>query len=203
MNVPARGGTALRAHIGAFLAQAMPPLIDAARTAWAMSEYQLPYPKMYDAIDPSMVGNDSYPALGAVLLNDRNHIREDWDIHAQQVYSPVYSIRLFVSARTPLTEAEIWEEPQKASAVRVRDDLTRLIQQALLQTPSLGRPSELKLDEASLQTDYLEPVLTRSQGGRWVASSMVSVEIAFTESTYAPAIGTANTTLITAQPLNP
>jgi len=194
-----RGPTKLRAYISEFLAAAMPDVIVIARDQWGLDGYSLPEPKMYDAVDPSLVGNDQYPALGAVVLNDRNHIRQDWDSWAQQTYATTYSVRIFVAARTPQTADGSWELETKASAIRLRDDLTRLLQHVLLQTPSMNRPDEIRAEETSMQTDYLEPMMTNTQSKRWVAPSIVTIEVSFTESTVTTPIGTANTFIVTVE----
>lgn len=204
MNVPARGGTQLRKVISDFLTTAMPPLIDVCRTQWNLADWQLPHPSKYDAIDPGMVANNDYPAIGTVMLNDRDHIRQGFDLHAQQVYSPVYTVRSFVVARTPFDpDTQKWEQDYKETAVRLRDDLTRIFQQVILQTPSLGTSKQARVDEGSMQTDYLEPWLAKTQSARWLAAATISFEVAYTESTYAPPIGNANTFKVDADLLIP
>lgn len=201
MTTIMRGPTLLRSYISTYLETAIPPLIDEARVQWDLDEYHLPYPLSYDAIDPSMV--DKFPAIGAVVLNDRNHIREDWDLHAQQTYSAIYSVRLMVVARTPMDSNERWVQPEKESALRLRDDLTRLVHHAVLDTPSLGRPDEIRCNEGAMLTDYIEPFQANTQSKRWIGSSVVTLEIAFTESTWVPKIGDADTITVEEVILNP
>lgn len=191
-----RGPTKLRAYISEFLESAFPDILSIAWDQWDLDQYTLPVPKMYNAIDPGLVGNDEFPAIGVLVLNDRNHIRQDWDLQAQQTYAVIYSVRIFVAARTPQTADGKWESDAKGSSIRVRDDLTRLLQHVLLQTPSMGRPAELRMEETSMQTDFLEPFLTNTQAKRWVSASVVTMDVAFTESTVTTKIGTANTFIV-------
>jgi hypothetical protein len=198
-----RGGTALREYISNFLASAVPGTVDVMREHYGLDEYQLPYPVKYDAIDPTLIGNDEYPAMGCVVLNDRNHIREDVSPTAELIYSAIYSVRFVVIARTPKTADGGWEEQEKATAIRLRDDLTRCLHHVLLQTPSLGQPDFIKMNEVTMTTDYLEPSLINTQSKRWFAASLVTAEIAFTESTWLTAIGTADTVTIQGIKLTP
>lgn len=198
-----RGATTLRQHLQYFLEQEIPPVIDAMRDQYELSEFELPYPAEYDAVDPTLVTNDEYPILGAVVLNDGSWNREDWDTHAQQIYSPVFNVRLVVVARTPQTEDEEWEEPQKSSAIRLRDDLVGAVHHVILQTPSLGQPDSIRCNESNMTTDYLEPYLSNSQSGRWIAAALINITVSFTESTYCPPVATANTVTVIEQKLVP
>lgn len=198
-----RGATELRRYISEFLSDAIPPTVDVMRDQYELDEFQLPYPKKYDTIDPTIVSNDEYPAMGSVIINDRNHVRNDVDPYAQLVYSTVYTVRLVVVARTPDDGQGNWEKYGKEGAVRLRDDLTRCLHHVLLQTPSLGHPDFIKLNEGAMTTDYLEPFLANTQSKRWIAASLVNAEVAFTESTWLPAYGTANTIDIEERMLNP
>lgn len=198
-----RGPTLLREIVAEHMAAEAPAVVQAMRTQYGLNEWTLPSFTSYNAIDPTLVGNDEFPAFGAVVMNDRGHTRESWDLHAQVLYSPVYSMRLFVVARTPRTQDEQWEEPAKESALRVRDDLTRVVQHVLLDKPSLGHPESVRCEETSLLTDYVEPFLANRQSGRWIAASVITIEIHFTESTYVPKIADADTVIVTADKLIP
>jgi hypothetical protein len=188
-----RGGTKLRAYISEFLSAQFPILLPTAWDQWNLDQYSLPEPVKYDVIDPTQVGNDEYPFLGVLIVNDRGHNRDSWDYQAEQVYTPVFSVRILLVVRTPLMSDGKWETDTKGSAVRVRDDLTRLLQHILLQTPSMGRPGEIRLEESSITTDYTLPFLPNTQSKRWVCESMLTMDVSFTESTVTTKIGTANT----------
>lgn len=191
-----RGGTKLRTYISEFLEEQFPDVLDIARDQWGLDQYSLPTPAKYDTTDPTQVGNDEYPFMGVMMLNDRGHIRDSWDYQAEQVYSPVYSVRILTVVRSPSTADGKWESDPKQSAMRVRDDLTRLLQHILLQTPSLGRPNELRLEESSLSTDYTLPILANTQSKRWICESMITVDVSFTESTVTTKIGDANQIIV-------
>jgi hypothetical protein len=204
MTLMLRGPSLLRQHITTFLQTVMPLAVATMRDHYGLDQYQLPAPGKYDAIDPTSVDNDDYPAVGCVVLNGRNYVREDWDLHAQQVYSVVYTVRFVIVARTAFDAEGEWEESGKASAIRVRDDLTACLQNILLSEPAMGRPDAIKMNEVALTTDYLEPFMANTQGpGRWVAASLVNTEIAFTESTYLPPYGTAETITVDERILTP
>lgn len=198
-----RGATTLRNHVQNFLVQEIPPVIDVMREEYALSEWELPYPAHYDCVDPTLVANGEYPLLGAVVINDNTWNRVDWDTHAQQVYSPVFTLRFYVVARTPQDAEGEWESPGKQAAIRLRDDLIGALHHVILQTPSFGQPDSIRANESNMTTDYLEPVSTNTQGDRWIAEALINVSVAFSESTYCPPIGTANTATVTAQKLVP
>lgn len=201
MTTIMRGGTLLRQYVNSYFETALPPLIDVARTQWGLDQYRLPYPAQYNAIDPTMV--DSYPAIGSVVLNDRNHIREDYDLHAQQVYSAVFAVRVMVVVRSPLDAQDRWIQPEKEEALRLRDDMTRLVHDAVLDKPSLGRPNEIKCNESAMLTDYVEMFQANTQSKRWVGASVITLEVAFTESTWVPPIGDADTITVQVENVSP
>lgn len=192
-----RGPTKLRGYISEFLEHDLPPVLDVARQQWGLDEYTLPDPKKYDVADPTMVGNDEYPAIGCVIRNDANHVRSSWDVHAEQIYSPNYTVAIFVVVRTPQDAEGNWITPEKTEVIRLRDDLTRMVQHILLQTPGMLRPEEVRMEETSMKTDFLEPYLANTQSKRLIAASVITVDFVFTESTVNTAIGTANTITVT------
>lgn len=203
MTTIMRGGTLLRSYISEFLQAALPPAIDAARGQWNVDSDHLPYPGKYDTIDPTAIGNNEYPGVGAVVLNDRNWVREEVDALAQQVYSATWAVRLVIVARTPHNDEGEFFTPEKETAVDLRDNLVSLVKAVILQTPSLGRPDEIRVEETALTSDYLEPFQANTQSKRWIAAALINTEIHFTERTYATKIGDTDEMIVQVENIGP
>jgi hypothetical protein len=180
---PMRGMTLLRRRVASFLEVTVPPLIDAAREQWPVEDPRLlPYPVKYDAYDMTLV--EKFPAIGFTAINDRDHVRVDVNDCAEQEYWITYSMRMFILARSPEDEDGAFLGQPKDEAIRLRDDLLGIVKGALLQTPSLGDPANIRLDEGSITTDYLEPIMPNAQSRRWIAGSINAMEIKFREYTH-------------------
>lgn len=184
-----RGFTALRQHISGYLANTLPDLIDVAREQWGdVDEYNLPYPKKYDWYDITLV--NEYPAIGLVPGNDSDPRRIDITDQGARETSTRYSLRLFIVAASPLgPDGKHVGEPKQA-VLQLRDDLTRLVHAALLESPNMGR-SDIELIQESLTSDYLEPIKINNQTTRWVAAGLIGMEVRFTEYTRSLSYGVA------------
>lgn len=189
-----RGFTSLREYIAAFLAAEVPALIDVARLEWAgVDALTLPYPEKYDWYDLALV--NQYPAIGLVPANDKDHRRTDITDHGAKEIWTNYATRIFVIAASPLDANGQFIGDGKASALRLRDDLLRLVQAALLDYPNLKR-TDVKLVEESMVTDYLEPMKVNTQNPRWAAAGIISVDFRFMEYTRSLKYGNANTVVV-------
>jgi hypothetical protein len=198
MSLIMRGPTLLRAIIQGFLADAIPAAVDVMREQYELTEYQLPYPARYDTVDLTVVGNDEFPTIGAVVLSGRDFVRTDIGEEAEQEYMPTYPTRIMVVARTPLDENEEWEEPVKDSAIRLTQDLAQLMLNCILQTPSFGAPEAVRMNEESVSIDYMDAIMPNTQSKRFAAMASIACDIQFRETTYAVKYGDANTiTLVT------
>jgi hypothetical protein len=198
-----RGPTRLRAVMETYLADTVPPLLVIARDQWGLDEFSLPDPRRYDTTDPTMVANDEYPMLGATVLSAANFIRQDIGEEAEQEYGIRYPVRIFVIARTPQLANGEWEEDVKNSAVRVCQDLTQVVVNLLLQTPSMGMPEAVRMDETTLAVQYADSVMPNTQSKRYICMSAINCDITFMETTWAVKYGDADTIDLTVQKLTP
>lgn len=197
-EVVMRGPSVIRDLTMAFLQSVMPGLIDVARDQWSVDADYLPYFRSFDVYEPSLITNDQYPGLGMYPATARDFVRDDYLPSGAQKYEAKYSMQLMVVARTPrIANDTKWADPPKQTATRLRDDLTSLVQAALLQTPSLNSNGRCSIDENTMQVTYLDPMMPNSQGtGRWIAASIISAEFRLTEVTYALPYGTADTVIV-------
>lgn len=186
-----QGFEALKVYIRTYFEVAIPELIDVAREQWpGVDEDRLPYPTRYDADDPTLT-ND-FPTIGFVAVNDRGHIRTDILDTAEQEYWSIFSIRIFLIVRSPMdADGEFIGEP-RSEAIKMRNNLTRIIHAALLSTPSMGQPDFVRFDENTMATDYMEAMMPNTQSKRWIASSVISGEFKLREHTHLTQFGVAN-----------
>jgi hypothetical protein len=69
-----------------------------------------------------------------------------------------------------------------------------LVVNCMLETPSFASEGDVaRMDENSVLTDVLEPIQTKTQGDRWLAHGLITVEVELLETTYAVKYGNANT----------
>jgi hypothetical protein len=188
-----RGPTLLRKRIKDYLMVAVPEQIQIARTQWALTEYQLPLPQKYDAVDPYAA--DRWPIVGAYVVSDRDNVHRDFNPAMEAEYATRYTCRIFVSVLTPkdstgefVRGAEAYEE-----TVRLRDDMKTIVMQALLQSPSLGG-FDIEVMEDTVTTDYDEPMrINEKLPNVYAAAATMTVEVRMTESLYLPPAGEVET----------
>lgn len=195
-----RGPTGLRNTLAAFLQPAMEQHITWARAQHGLTQYQLPFPTKYDAVEPYAA--DAYPLVGCYILSDRTNTVVDFDDTIAGEYRTTYATRLFVSVLTPVDAEGRPEMPAYDAAVRLRDDLTTMLRATLLNEPSLG-VSNAEVDMSTLTTDYPEPISRGNQRASYIASGLISVDVKYTESTYVPKLGDMETFEVEVEKLVP
>lgn len=194
LKLPMRGATDLRGIMSSFLQDNLPATLDVYRAAYPdLTVHTLPDPKEYGIYDP--ISAKDYPAVGIIVNNDHDHVRTETDTIADQnEYWTVYQVRLFVLALTPKvpdpqTGKAAWTIPEYDTAIRCCEDLTAAIQALLLSTPTLG-DSRVRMEETTLQTDYVAPQQTSTQNKIWIGNSMLSMEIQLQQFSLPFALGT-------------
>lgn len=188
-----RGPTKLRQIVDAYLSSAMPPMIDLCRTNWELNEYMLPYPQKYDAYEP-YVGEGDYPLVGMYVVGDGiERGRVDYDAAAAEEYQVEYNSRLFVAVASPTTPTGDVLEPPYRNVVQVREDMTTVLRQCLLNRNSLGVPGLAFLIEETIQADYPDPMISKALGGKYLATGIISCTIRITERLQRTPYGTVET----------
>lgn len=182
-----RGMTTLRQYISSFLESELPPVIDVMRDHYGLSEWELPYPQKYDWYDIDLV--ESYPAVGILPLNDREHVRYDVMSFGGKEFRVSYEAQIFVMAHSPRdVEGKYLQEP-KQQAIRLRDDLLRAVQATLLERPSLNSNGKAWLKEETMSTSFMEPFQATRQSPAWVAGAIITAEFGMQEYTVPPTYG--------------
>lgn len=194
-----RGSTKLRDIIADFFASTVPGTIDIMRLQNNLDEYHLPYPKVYNAVDP--VQADAYPYMGSFITGISN-IRpvEILPSGARRIQSN-YQVTFFVAAATPFLgqdHASIpqYEKPYRDSSLRLRDDLVAVMMDAILINPSLGTAQDeinAVVDINTLDASLPEPMRADPNGPIHVCSGIISASVRFTESTAIRYLGNVNT----------
>lgn len=188
----------LRSIIAGYLEATLPGLIDQARTDWSLSAEQLPYPAAYNANDPDKVNGDKYPFIGVEFPSDDNFLRTDYTDRMEEEYMMRYATSISIWVRTPRAtppDTE-WEKPEYDTAVRLRDDLLELVSQALLLNQMLGS-DRCYIEEESLRRNRLAPMRLTSQGVRYVAGALISVNVRYRTELSRGKLGDANTFVVT------
>lgn len=198
-----RGAEVLRKQMNQFLRTAVPFYLAAFRNEWGQEVWQLPDFVMYDLYDATLVSNGEYPGLAVYVGNSRDHVRVDVHDGGAQEYKPTYQVRVLIAARSPVNEEGEWQEPEKEQAMRLCNDLTTAVRNCMLQTPSFGRPDIIEMNEPTMTTDYLDPMMPNTQSKRWVAMSVTTVDVRMTEYTFALPYGDAQQLITELQKLNP
>lgn len=186
-----RGATAVRSAVIEHLEDTVPGVVDEARTAWELDEFELPYPVAYDAYEPYAL--DKWPLVGVNVVQSDNFSRVDWTIGGGPRFLARYSIRVFTWVRTPMDENDTPIEPEYSESIRLRDDLAAVTRASILRSGHLGRPGQIMMDEGSLTEEYSEA--TGVRGDRFVAGVVHSFEIRFDESVPSPILSEPDTIL--------
>jgi len=194
-----RGATVVRSAVVSYLENTLPTIIEQARTDWTMDEYTLPYPVKYDAYEPYAL--DRWPLLGVNVVQASMFNRLHYDDAMSQQYMAQYNVRVFTWVRTPMDENDIPIEPEYSESIRLRDDLAACVRATLLRSGSLGQPSAILFDEASLTEEYSEA--TGVRGDRFVAGVIHSFDIRVDESIPLDGLGDADSINIDSQSLGP
>lgn len=185
------GPKRLQDILGAYLASTMPGMLIKCRAEWLREIWELPDPVAYDMREPFSATD--YPTVGCYITGDQAMARKDYDAHMAEEYEVVYTARIFVAVRTPMTDQGMVIEDSYAATLDCRNEMTTVLRMCLLQQPSLGYPEEAEVQEDTITTDYPDAVQLKSQGNRYVATGVINCEIKLTEKLTRAPIGTANT----------
>ena len=142
----ARGPHTLRAALASHFALTVPGIIDVMRLQnHDLDEEHLPYPVDYNCYDP--MHQTDYPVVGAYINSTESWSNVERLKSGSMVYDAAYDTTIFVVARTALLGQEPgglpdWEQPERESAMKMRDSLHTAVRSALLGTPSIGTAGE-------------------------------------------------------------
>lgn len=198
-----RGASQLRGWLQAYLQATIPPMVAQAVGDWGLESWQLPVPKVYDTYDLPMVGKDQYPAIGADFPNEGDYERSDWTDRAEQVYWANYSGSVYVWSATARNAEDQLEAPGRESCMRIRDDMTELVKQALLLHPDLGQGQDTCwLDESSVTVNKMDPFRAAENRPDFVAGSLIPVIYRVRSELSLPVLGAADDIELTLRKLH-
>lgn len=170
-----RGPAGVRHDVLDFLRAWLPAHAAACVAAWGLEASDLPLPvdrpddlreHGWMAHEPAAI--DRWP-LVAVTTGRRTQRTIDWTEDGQQQYSSSYPVRIYSWVR-----AEGWDATQDQ-----RDNLATAVQVTVLAHPDLESADRLRVNLASLLTDFSDVVSVK--GDRFVAAAYVGFELHVTE----------------------
>ena len=192
-----RGPSNIRKIIATHLQAQVPGAIDILITQNTdLNHALLPYPKMYDAIDP--LDTSEYPTFGAFVTGaDRFEYTTVEPTGAIEL-DPIYEVTIFVTAKTALLKTDaaglpVYEQPYRSSSIRMRDDLMAVLTNVILNYPSLGTAGtkyRTKVNTDTVRWALPEPI---QDNGLWICSGLMNLSISYTETTVVPYYGDLQT----------
>lgn len=193
------GSYDLRRKIMSFLSNRMPPYIALIRSQHTEFDTNtLPDPAYFDAYDPYTA--KAYPAIGAYINGSDDYVMEDITFTGAQTFTTTYDVTIFVAARTAFlgtddAGVQMWEQPERDSAMRIRDIYIAALKSILFNEPSLGTAG-LDVGLAKVQRGTYSEILPdpmQTTASRFVATGLASVNIEHIESTSPEVYGYVHT----------
>lgn len=184
-----RGAAYARSFLSAYLSEAMPPLLAAARSEFLLEEWQLPNPLQYDCYDPLTM--NVYPSIGSLVRSTGEWKRNDI-IDAEEVYSARYKMMLFLWVKTPTDMDGVVSPDAYAETLALRDDMLGLMRSCVLTKPSLNSNGAVEVDEATLAEDYLDAIKHTQESPLWFAGGTLTFDMLVSERNRHTPLGTAD-----------
>lgn len=182
MNGPKR----VRHWTNDFLASDVPTRLVGYRTWWGLTEADLPTPQKFLTYEP--VSIDAWPMVYTVVLSTTAVTRSDYDFDE----NPKYEIRHQV--RTYIWSKAVGPEP----ATDMRDDLTVVIRDALMDLPAVSSYNSTQtdcsavIDESTIREEFSD--LTLIKGDRILAGAYIQYDVVMTETVTREALGVIGVT---------
>lgn len=189
------GAFELRKDILDFLSDRVPQYIELIRTQHPeFDDNRLPSPVQFDAYDP-LTAKD-YPSIGAYINGSEDYtLDEDISFTGGQTFTSVYEVTIFVANRTAFlgTDDEgvqVWETPERDSAMRQRDIYLGAVKSVLFNEPSIGT-SIKDIGRSKIQRDTYEDMCPEPMvaGSHYIATGVISLKIERRETTAPPVLG--------------
>lgn len=189
------GGYDLRTKITSFLSSRVPAYIEMIREQRPeFTPELLPSPVYFDAYDPYTAKD--YPSLGVYINGSDDYVMEDITVTGSQSFTSVYDITIYVGVRTAFLGTDedgvqIWEQPERDSAIRIRDIYMAALKSIFFNEPSMGTAGKdiglIRMQRATYKEIFPDPVT--SQGVRFVAAGIIGLSVEHIETTTPPSLG--------------
>lgn len=169
MNGPKRA----RHWVNDYLSADVPSRLIPYRTHWGLDDTTLPNPELYLTYEP--VAIDHWPMIYTVYLATQNIVRDDYDLDENPKYTVTGAMRTYIWAKSETSEG----------ASDLRDDLTTVVRDALLDGPAVSSYNQTQtdcsgvIDEASIREEFSD--LTPLKGERMLAGAYLQYNLDMTE----------------------
>lgn len=169
MNGPKRA----RHWTNDFLSADIPTRLVSYRSWWGLDEDTLPTPQKFLTYEP--VAIDAWPMVYSIVLNTSSVTRADYDFEENPKYEIRHAMRTYVWVKA------IDAEP----ATDMRDDLTVVVRDALMDLPAVSSYNETQtdcsavIDESTIREEFSD--LTLIKGDRILAGAYIQYDMVMTE----------------------
>jgi hypothetical protein len=194
---PMRGPTRLRRVISDYLSATVPDLVDIARSQWDLAPWQLPAPRAYNAYDPYTL--NVYPVVGVYIDPSEGQGRRGINDRHEEVYEFQHNTTVFCYARTAAVPGANWEQPTKDSAIRICNDLTYVVLNALLLDRTFGDPSVAARVKSSI--NWFEAERDNDASPVWICGATIRTQVGMVEALYRQPVGTADSIITDVEPV--
>lgn len=142
------------------------------RNHWQVDDSMLPTPAKVISFEPLAI--DHWPTIITLVTGTQSVIRDDYTDNADPEYRVTYAMRTYVWVRQ--------EQPDVTT--KVRDNLTTVLRDALLDHPALrelpaGEDCDPMVLEESIREEFSD--LTLLKGERYMAGAYIAYDLAVTE----------------------
>ena len=179
MNAPPlmRGATPVRMGVAKYLKDAFPVRRKMALASWkpTLPVGELPEIMVYNPFDNITLPSNSSPIVG-VDAKSASEFRRTDTLDGADEYRAKYNVVVTLWAYSLGDAVGASMGPQRASAIRIRDDLTAILVSCLLDRPSLATET-LLLDEGSMEVNYLDSVPTPNNSQRYFSGSQIAFDV--------------------------
>lgn len=172
-----RGATNVRWAIAAYLKEAFPKMRTKALSSWSNANpAEIPQIMVFNPFDNIVFDSNSKPILGVEVYRAQDFTLSDLsDVGAE--YRPRYQVHVNVWTWSLQDAVGDSLGPQRASAIRMRDDLTALVRACILDRPTFGTGDALVMELKSLTEDYHQANPSPNTSQRYFAGAQLSFDV--------------------------
>ena len=193
-----RGPTAVRYAVARYLKDAYPTMRQRALNQWKIKPLELPSIEKFTPIEAIEIASNSGPILSVEVRNASNIKATDLTDYGSVEYRVPYDVRIGIYLYSQSSETGIAAAPQRASAVRMRDDQVQVIRACLLDRQSLGTDF-LTAQPSTLSISYQAPTPVGNNSERWAISGELAIEVVADEYNTLTALGRVGETGVEAE----
>lgn len=177
-----RGATTVRIGVAKYFKDAYPDMRARLIRSWDANPADIPMIEVFNPFDNTAMSGDSAPILGVDVGRSTSFGQTDIEPGAVDEYRPKYSVTItaWVWSRRDDEGAAMEAQLNRASVIRMRDDMTAILQAILLDRPSMGT-EWLCTIPSSLTVEYPEPSPSGTNNQRWLACGRLLFDVQYDE----------------------